>query len=98
MNLWFHLLFGLLVIVFFLWEYLRKRRLYQLVFAVCVASTYLTYVSSAKWYQTGLGILELLLCLFALFSLWRARRQDQKQQREKAPYQEEEPGSEQSHE
>ena len=98
MNLLFHLLFGLLVIVFFLWEYLRKRRLYQLVFAVWVASTYLTYVSSAKWYQTGLGILELLLCLFALFSLWRARRQDQKQQREKAPYQEEEPGSEQSHE
>lgn len=80
MNIWFHLLFGGVAVLFFLWEYWRRRRMYQLVFACWVASTFLTYVSDAKAFQMGLGIIELVFCVVALGTLWHARRMDAKKQ------------------
>lgn len=78
MNVWFHLLFGGIAVLFFLWEFWRRRRAYQLIFACWVASTFLTYLSDVKWFQLGLGVAELLFCAAALFTLWRARKADQK--------------------
>ena len=82
MNIWFHWICGGLAVLFFLWEFVRQRKPYQLVFACWVASSFLIYLSGARAFRIGLGIAELLFCAAALAALWRERRREARRRRE----------------
>lgn len=71
MNLWFHVLFGVLAVLFFIWRYKNTRKSYALCFAIWAASSFLIYVSSNRIYQVCLGVLELILCAVSLIALYR---------------------------
>lgn len=91
MNIWFHLICGGLAVLFFLWEFCRRRKAYQLVFACWVASSFLIYVSESHAFRMGLGIAELVFCVVALAALWRERRRENRlRQREEKEAQQEE--------
>ena len=89
MNIWFHLICGGLAVLFFFWEFCRRRKAYQLVFACWVASSFLIYVSEAHAFRIGLGIAELAFCVVAAVTLWRERRREARLREEEEAQQEE---------
>lgn len=80
MNVTFHIIFGILATAFFLWQYTQTKFTYQLLFALWIPSTFLTYVSPNKTFQLALGICELILFFLVLFFLFRNRSQRRAQE------------------
>lgn len=74
-----HLIFCAIALVFFLFQYIRQKNRYPLVFAVAIPATLLVYVSENKTWFTAIGLLELALLILAavLYVLDRRRAKTQ---------------------
>lgn len=63
-----HLIFSVLALALFLYQYSRQRRLYQLLMAVAIPATLLLYVNSSVTWHYCVGMLELVLIVAAVVS------------------------------
>lgn len=63
-----HLIFVILAFALFIIQYVRVRRLYQIIIAVAVAASMLIYASTSKIWINAVGIIETVLLITALVS------------------------------
>ncbi len=63
-----HLVFVAVAFLFFLIQFVRVRKKYQLIMAVAAALTMLIYVKDTKMWFYGIGILEFGLLILALIA------------------------------
>ncbi|MGN1480815.1 hypothetical protein [Porcipelethomonas sp.] len=63
-----HLIFVILAFALFIVQYVRVRRLYQIIIAVAVSASMLIYAGSSKAWITVVGIIEAVLLAAALVS------------------------------
>ncbi len=61
-----HLIFVVVAFVFFLIQFVRVRKKYQIFMAAAVAMTMMIYVNDTKLWFYGVGIIEFGLILIAL--------------------------------
>lgn len=76
-----HLIFGIICIIFFMFQYYRLKYRYELYMAIAVAMTFLLYVSDSNALFTAVGITEGVLMLLALISaqkIWLSQRREEK--------------------
>lgn len=63
-----HLVFVAVAFIFFIIQFVRLRKKYQLIMAIAVAMTMLIYVKDTKMWFYGIGILEIGLLILALIA------------------------------
>lgn len=61
-----HLIFCVIATIFFVIQFIRLRRTYQLVFAVAIPATMLLYVSESRTWFYGIGVFELAMLILAV--------------------------------
>lgn len=87
-----HLIFGIICIVFFLFQYYRLKYRYELYMAAAVSLTFLLYVSDSDVLFAAIGISEAVLLLLAFFSsqrIWARQRREEKAEKAAAALNEE---------
>ena len=65
---WAHLIFVILAFALFIIQYVRVRRLYQIIIAAAIAASMLIYASTSKIWISIIGIAEAVLLAAALVS------------------------------
>ena len=66
-----HIILAVLGTAWFLYSFIRERKVYQLLFVVWIPLTLLTYVSKNKTFLTVLGIVQLLFFILVIYFLFR---------------------------
>lgn len=74
LNILFHVIFGVFAILFFTAMYIKRRELYQLLFGILMAGTFLIYISESQLFRIITGSIEIILCIAAIIALFSARR------------------------
>lgn len=74
MNSIFHIIFGSIATIFFLIAFLYQRRIYQLLFALSTAYTFLVYLSESQQYRMILGAGGFILGIASMVTLIIARK------------------------
>ena len=64
-----HLIFCVIATIFFVIQFIRLRRAYQLIFAVAVPATLLLYINDSQTWFYGIGIFELVMLLLAVVTV-----------------------------
>ncbi|MBQ8905600.1 MAG: hypothetical protein IJY85_04425 [Ruminococcus sp.] len=82
-----HIIFCAIALVFFLFQFIRQKNRYPLVFAVAIPATLLVYVSENKTWFTAIGIFELAMLILAavLYALDRRKAKAQASAAQPAP-------------
>lgn len=73
-----HLVFALIAGIFFILQFIRTKRYYQLVMAGAIFASLLIYVSDSRALFYAVGILEAVLILTALIVSIVQNRRDKK--------------------
>ena len=71
MQFWIHLALVILGVAYFLYSYIKERKLYQLLFVIWIPLTLLTYLSKNKVYLIVLGIVQLIFFFLVIYFLFR---------------------------
>ncbi|MDE5648993.1 MAG: hypothetical protein K2I33_03720 [Oscillospiraceae bacterium] len=71
-----HLVFSCIAFLFFIFQFTRVKRKYQLIMAVAVPATLLLYVNSSKTWFYILGIAEFILMIAALITAIIEKRKE----------------------
>ena len=71
MQFWIHLALAVLGIAYFLYSYIKERKIYQLLFVIWIPLTLLTYLSKNKIYLLVLGIVQLAFFFLVIYFLFR---------------------------
>lgn len=64
----FHLVFSILAFVFFVFMFIRERRIYQAILAIAIPLSLCLWISESKTLFQVIGIAELVLILAAFIS------------------------------
>jgi len=64
-----HLIFCVIATIFFVIQFIRMRRMYQLVFAVAVPATLLLYINESRTWFYGIGVFELVMLILAIVTV-----------------------------
>ncbi|MBR5373000.1 MAG: hypothetical protein IK130_12400 [Oscillospiraceae bacterium] len=75
-----HLVFALIAGIFFLLQFIRTRRYYQLIMAGAIFASLLIYLSDSRALFYGVGVLELILLIAALIVSIVQNRMDKKRE------------------
>ena len=67
-----HIILAVLGTAWFLYSFIRERKVYQLLFVFWIPLTLLTYVSKNKTFLTVLGIVQLLFFILVIYFLFRS--------------------------
>ena len=71
MQFWIHLALVVVGIAYFLYSYIKERRLYQLLLVIWIPLTLFTYVSKNRIYLIILGIVQLIFFILVIYFLFR---------------------------
>lgn len=71
MQFWIHLALVVVGIAYFLYSYIKEKKLYQLLFVIWIPLTLLTYVSKNKTYLIILGVVQLIFFVLVIYFLFR---------------------------
>lgn len=66
-----HIILAVLGTAWFLYCFIKERKIYQLLFVVWIPLTLLTYVSKNRTFLTVLGIVQLLFFILVIYFLFR---------------------------
>ena len=66
-----HIILAVLGTAWFLYTFIKERKIYQILFVVWIPLTLLTYVSKNKIFLIVLGIVQLLLFVLVIYFLFR---------------------------
>lgn len=80
-----HIIFCVIAVVFFLFQYIRQKNRYQLALAIAIPATLLVYVSDNKTWFSAIGIFELVMLILSAVLYFLDRRRAKTQQTESAP-------------
>ena len=64
-----HLIFCVIATIFFVIQFIRMRRMYQLIFAVAVPATLLLYINESRTWFYGIGVFELVMLILAIVTV-----------------------------
>lgn len=68
---WIHLVLVVLATAFFLYSFIKEKKIYQLLFVIWIPLTLLTYVSTNKVFLILLGVVQLIFFFLVIFFLFR---------------------------
>ncbi len=74
-----HLIFGIVGVVFFLFQYYRLRRSYQAVMAIAIATTFFVYLGESA--HNIIGLAELVLMILVVISLIKDSIEEKKKKK-----------------
>lgn len=66
-----HIILAVLGTAWFLYSFIKERKIYQLLFVIWIPLTLLTYVSTNRIFLTVLGIVQLLFFILVIYFLFR---------------------------
>ena len=70
-QFWIHLALAILGTVYFLYSFLKEKKVYQILFVIWIPITLLTYVCKRQWQILILGGIQLIFFVLVLFFLFR---------------------------
>lgn len=79
-----HLIFCFVGAVFFIFQFLRQRKAYQVVTAVAIAATLLLYIGDYEVMRPAIGIVELVLIILIFVLMFLASRKEKALENSKA--------------
>ena len=70
-QFWIHLALAILGTAYFLYSYLKEKKVYQLLFVIWIPLTLLTYVCKQQWQILILGGIQLIFFILVIYFLFR---------------------------
>ena len=70
-QFWIHLALAVLGTAYFLYSYLKEKKIYQLLFVIWIPLTLLTYVCKKQWQVLRLGGIQLVFFILVIYFLFR---------------------------
>ncbi len=70
-QFWLHLALAILGTLYFLYSFLKEKKVYQILFVIWIPITLLTYVCKRQWQILILGGIQLIFFVLVLFFLFR---------------------------
>ncbi|MDD6237106.1 MAG: hypothetical protein PUB00_06970 [Clostridiales bacterium] len=70
-QFWIHLALAILGTAYFLYSYLKEKKIYQLLFVIWIPLTLLTYVCKQQWQILILGGIQLIFFILVIYFLFR---------------------------
>ena len=70
-QFWIHLALAILGTAYFLYSYLKEKKIYQLLFVIWIPLTLLTYVCKKQWQILLLGGIQLVFFILVIYFLFR---------------------------
>ena len=70
-QFWIHLALAILGTAYFLYSYLKEKKIYQLLFVIWIPLTLLTYVCKKQWQILILGGIQLVFFILVIYFLFR---------------------------
>ena len=70
-QFWLHLALAFLGTAYFLYSYLKEKKIYQLLFVIWIPLTLLTYVCKKQWQVLLLGGIQLVFFILVIYFLFR---------------------------
>lgn len=70
-QFWIHLALAILGTAYFLYSYLKEKKIYQLLFVIWIPLTLLTYVCKKQWQVLLLGGIQLVFFILVIYFLFR---------------------------
>ncbi|MDO5559293.1 MAG: hypothetical protein Q4F95_06800 [Oscillospiraceae bacterium] len=77
-----HLIFCIIGVAFFLWQYFRQGYKYQLITAGAIASTFLLYLNDSLIFRYSVGILEGIAVIIIFITMSSEKKKEEQEKAE----------------